>query len=225
MPAPMSIPTLDQENRLWQSGVRHIAGVDEAGRGALAGPVVAAAVILPPAADYRGVWNQVRDSKQLPAASRETLAVQIQESALAWSVGAASSQEIDGMGIAPATRLAMDRAIAALQPPPDYLLLDWVRLPHWYLPQQSFVRGDGLVVSIAAASILAKVHRDRLLVAWDAAYPGYGFAAHKGYGTPAHLTALDRHGPCSLHRQTFAPIARRPTLFEAHGTDPEETAP
>lgn len=214
-------PSLEVEARLWQAGFGGVAGVDEAGRGALAGPVVAAAVIVPilpqPAAPPPP-WDQVRDSKVLSPARREALFPAIQAASLAWGIGEASAQEIDQMGIAPATRLAMQRAIEALSPPPDYLIIDWVRLDRVNLPQESFVKGDARMVSIAAASILAKVHRDRLLAALADAYPVYGFERHKGYGAAAHLAALAAHGPCPAHRHTFSPIAQPLGLFDRENT-------
>jgi len=207
-------PTFEYEQRLWQTGHRFVAGIDEAGRGALAGPVVAAAVIPPPNSHYAGVWTQVRDSKLLSPAAREALEEAIQAAALSWGVGQATPAEIDAMGIAPATRLAMQRAIEELDPHPDYLLIDWVKLPRVNITQESRAKADMHMVSVAAASILAKVHRDRLMVALDARYPAYGFAGHKGYGVQAHLTALEVHGPCPEHRHSFAPIAQRASLFD-----------
>jgi ribonuclease HII len=214
MPTHPLAPTFEYEQRLWQAGQRFVAGIDEAGRGALAGPVVAAAVIPPPDSDYAGVWSQVRDSKLLTPAAREALEAAIQTAALSWGVGQATPAEIDAMGIAPATRLAMQRAVEQLDPRPDYLLIDWVKLPRINIDQESRSKADMHMVSVAAASILAKVHRDRLLVALDARYPVYGFAGHKGYGVQAHLAALDAHGPCPEHRHSFAPIARRASLFD-----------
>lgn len=202
-----------------------MAGVDEAGRGALAGPVAAAAVILPPETALEGIWAQVRDSKLLSSQERERLAQAIQAAALDWSVGMASAQEIDRMGIAAATRLAMQRAVEGLSQRPDYLLVDWMQLPGVNIPQERFVKGDQRIVSIAAASILAKVHRDRWMVALDARYPGYGFARHKGYGTPEHREALARLGPCPEHRHSFAPIARPATLFDSQEEDGSQEEP
>ncbi len=210
-------PTLEVEARLWRAGFVRVAGVDEAGRGALAGPVVAGAVILPiqPQPDAPPPpWDQVRDSKMLSPARREVLFPLIQAASLAWGIGEASAQEIDRMGIAPATRLAMQRAIEALTPPPDHLIIDWVRLDRVNLPQESFVKGDARMISIAAASILAKVHRDRLMVALADAYPDYGFERHKGYGAAGHMAALAALGPSPVHRHTFSPIAPKLTLFD-----------
>ena len=200
------MPTLDQETRLWQVGYRRIAGIDEAGRGALAGPVVAAAVIVPPRTPLAGVWAQVCDSKLLTPARRRALETQIQAAALAWGVGCVAATVIDQVGIAAATRLAMQDAVRALQPAADYLLIDWVRLPQLNLPQESFIKADQKMVSVAAASILAKVHRDRLLIALHKQYSSYAFHQHKGYGTATHLAALAQYGPCPEHRHTFAPV-------------------
>ena len=201
------MPTFTEESRLWQAGFRYIAGIDEAGRGALAGPVVAAAVIVPPQSDRRGIWAAVNDSKRLTPSRRCRLSAEIQQAALAWGVGAIDAAQIDKIGIGPATRLAMIAAIDALTPRADYLLIDWVRLPLCPIEQASFVKADQRIVSVAAASILAKVHRDGLLTALHGAYPHYGFAQHKGYGTAAHLAAIRNNGPCIEHRHSFAPIA------------------
>jgi len=207
-------PTFDVEQRLWQAGFCYVAGLDEAGRGALAGPVVAAAVIVAQDTPYIGVWKRVRDSKKLSARQRSELAAEIQQEALAWAVGMAAPATIDRVNIAVATRQAMRQAIANLDPAPDHLLLDWIRLPQVNLQQESMVRADQHIATVAAASILAKVHRDALLLELDEQYPAYGFAAHKGYGTAAHRAAIARHGPCPAHRYTFRPIAsHRPTLL------------
>ncbi|HEY7775929.1 MAG TPA: ribonuclease HII [Kineobactrum sp.] len=179
-----------------------IAGVDEVGRGPLAGDVVAAAVILDPRYPISGL----RDSKKLSATRREALALQIREQALAWSVARATVEEIDQLNILQASLLAMQRAVQALQPQPGYVLVDGNRLPRWDYPSESVVRGDDRVPAIAAASILAKVQRDSELVAFDSVYPGYGFAAHKGYPTAAHLLALRTLGVTPLHRRSFAPV-------------------
>lgn len=207
-------PTLIHETRLWDSGWRCVAGLDEVGRGALAGPVVAAAVIVPPHSPLTGVWAQVGDSKELSPDQRGRLAPQIQRTALAWGVGLTPAAAIDQIGIAAATRQAMQQAIAALQPRPDYLLLDWVKLPQVNLAQESFIKADRDIVSVAAASILAKVARDQLMLELHECYPHYGFDRHKGYGTASHLAALQQHGPCVEHRYSFAPIARSLSLFD-----------
>ena len=206
-------PTLEQETRLWQAGCRRVAGVDEAGRGALAGPVVAAAVVLPCHAPLAGVWEAVRDSKLLRPAARAALAEAIQAEAADWAVGIVPAATIDEIGIAAATRAAMCQAIAGLAAPPDYLLVDWVRLPTLNIAQLCVAKADATMVSVAAASILAKVTRDALMVKTDALYPQYGFAGHKGYGTAAHRAALARFGACPEHRRSFAPLAAQPSLF------------
>lgn len=200
-------PTLDYETRLWTSGYRHIAGLDEAGRGAWAGPLVAAAVILPhddPALARR--LDGVRDSKTLSAGRREVLLEVIRECALALGVGVVSPAEVDALGVVPATRRAMSLALRALSPPPDYLLIDYLSLPDLSLPQEYLPKGDALVLSIAAASIVAKVSRDRMMVDLEDRFPGYGFARHKGYGTAQHRAALAALGPCAIHRCSFAPL-------------------
>ena len=179
-----------------------IAGVDEVGRGPLAGDVVAAAVILDPARPVSGL----RDSKQLSAARREQLAAQIREQALAWSVARATVAEIDELNILQASLLAMHRAVRALQPQPVYVLVDGNRLPRWDYASEPVVKGDDRVAAIAAASILAKVQRDAELQELDRQYPGYGFARHKGYPTPAHLAALRELGATAVHRRSFAPV-------------------
>jgi ribonuclease HII len=196
-------PDLSLEISLWSAGIPHIAGIDEAGRGCLAGPVVAAALALPPRPGVVATLAGVRDSKQMTPLQRETSAVRIRQVALAWGIGFASSQEIDALGILPATRRAAERAIAALAIQPDHLLLDCLFLPELSLPQTSLVKGDCRALSIAAASVLAKTARDAWMRACDAQYPGYGFAIHKGYGTAAHRAAIDSLGPCALHRRSF----------------------
>lgn len=208
-------PTFDHERRLWEAGCRCVAGIDEAGRGALAGPVVAAAVVIAPHSAGLPLWGELRDSKLLTPARREELAPQVRAAALAWAVAAVPAAVIDACGIAAATRQAMQAAVAALDPQPQHLLIDWVRLAAVSIPQYSCARADQLMVSVAAASILAKVHRDALLVELDAVYPLYGFARHKGYGAAAHLAALATHGPCPEHRHSFAPVAQPPALFGA----------
>lgn len=211
-----AIPSFDHERRLWEKHCRCVAGIDEAGRGALAGPVVAAAVIIDPSNANLPLWQEMRDSKLLTPAQRAVLAPQIRAAALAWSVAATPASKIDAMGIAAATRAAMQEAVAGLLPQPQHLLIDWVRLPLVNIAQYSCARADQTMISVAAASILAKVHRDGLMVELDARYPLYGFARHKGYGAAAHLGALSEHGPCPEHRHSFAPIAAHtPPLFNA----------
>lgn len=201
-------PTLLFEKTLWKRGLAHIAGLDEVGRGAWAGPVVAGAVILPRERQRSllRVLNGVRDSKLLSPSQREELLEPICSHALAQATGLATRQEIDRIGIVPATRLAMQRAVQALNLPPDALLIDALKLPQFTLPQQAIIHGDQLSLSIACASIVAKVTRDRLMVAMDSDIPGYDFARHKGYGTPEHREALARLGACREHRTTFSPI-------------------
>ncbi len=181
-----------------------IAGVDEAGRGPLAGPVYAAAVILDPNRPIAGL----RDSKLLSAGQRERLALEIRERSLAWAVAAADVEEIDAINILQATLMAMRRAVESLSPAPTQALIDGNRLPRLSCSARAIVRGDRDVPAISAASILAKTARDALLLEMDGLYPGYGFAHNKGYGTPEHLAALERHGPCPAHRRSFAPVAK-----------------
>lgn len=179
-----------------------VAGVDEAGRGPLAGPVVAAAVILDPRRRIRGL----ADSKVLSPERREELAVLIRERSIAWATGSAEVEEIDRINIFHATMLAMRRAVQALAVPPDEALIDGNSCPSLACRARAIVKGDRDVKSISAASIIAKTTRDALLRELDRTYPQYGFAQHKGYGTPEHLAALDRHGPCPVHRRSFAPV-------------------
>lgn len=187
------------ENRCWKAGYETVCGVDEAGRGPLAGPVCAAAVILPRGLDIPGL----NDSKKLTAKRREALYDIITEQALAYGIAFASEQEIDEINILQATFLAMERAMAQLTPPPELALIDGNRSKDFGLPVRTIVKGDSLSASIAAASILAKVTRDRLMEQYDEQYPQYGFAVHKGYGTKRHYAALREYGPCPIHRQTF----------------------
>lgn len=203
----IGLPTLEMEQRLWNEGYGLIAGLDEAGRGAWAGPVVAAAVILPPGdAGLAGRLAGVRDSKTLSAKQRETLLESVLECAVTWAVGVIPPSGIDQLGIVPATRKAMAQALEALSPRADYLLIDHLHLPDVELPQTSLPHGDGRILSIAAASIVAKVSRDRMMVALGARFPGYGFARHKGYGTQQHRDALASLGPSAIHRFTFQPM-------------------
>jgi ribonuclease HII len=200
-------PGLEQERALQSRGCHLIAGLDEAGRGAWAGPVYAAAVILPlERSDLLTALNGVADSKQLTPLRREALLPVIHAVALAVGVGAAAAAEIDALGIAPATRLAMTRALDALSLAPDALLLDYVTLPESGLPQCARPKADQHCLSVAAASIVAKVSRDRCMVELDRQFPGYGFVRHKGYGTPAHRAALARLGPSSVHRVNWTPL-------------------
>lgn len=202
--------TLKFESKAWQAGARMVAGVDEVGRGSLFGPVVAAAVILDPKYRIRGL----RDSKLLPAERREVLAERIREHCLAWAVAAVDAARIDQINIYQASRLAMRDAVMRLQPLADHLLIDALRLD-CDLPQRAIIHGDALSASIAAASILAKVARDRMVCEWDAIFPVYGLASNKGYSTPRHIAALREHGPCPLHRQSFAPVWNNPLAQES----------
>ena len=195
------------ENALWGQGTTYIAGVDEVGRGPLAGPVVAGAVIFPPDIDESSLVG-IRDSKELTASVRERLDVRIHKVALAVGIGRASVREVDVVGIVGATRRAMSRAIGKLSPQPQSLLIDALSLPGVDLPQQCPIKGDRVSLSIAAASIVAKVARDRMMVEADRRYPGYGFSRNKGYGTREHIKALYRQGSCIIHRVSFAPVAR-----------------
>ncbi len=199
-------PDLQFEQSLWLAGAKKVAGVDEAGRGCLAGPVAAAAVILPAADQILPALEGVKDSKALSAGVREELRGRIEQACLAWSVGFGTAKEIDLLGIVPATRLAMMRALAGLGQPPDHLLVDYLTLPDIPTPQTRLVKGDARCFSIAAASILAKTHRDAHLVQLAGRYPGYDLAANKGYGTAAHRAALETRGPCPEHRRSFAPL-------------------
>lgn len=211
VPSGRCDPTLEEEERLRLQGHTLIAGLDEAGRGCLAGPVVAAAVILPLAEDCLRLFAGVRDSKQLSATQRERLYAVVMERAVGVGVGVVSVEWIDRYNILRATRLAMQQALAVLPVRPTYLLLDALKLPAVCLPQLALIKGDARCLSIAAASIIAKVTRDRLMQALDEQYPGYGFARHKGYGTVEHQRALASLGPCPVHRRTFAPVR---TLLE-----------
>jgi ribonuclease HII len=202
--------TLRYEKNAWASGAVLVAGVDEVGRGSLFGPVVAAAVILDPAYRIRGL----RDSKLLPPERRELLAPRIREHAVAWAIAAVDAARIDQINIYQASRLAMHDAVMRLQPAADHLLIDAMRLD-CELPQRAIIHGDALSASIAAASILAKVERDRMMCEWDAVFPEYGLASHKGYSAPKHLAALKQYGPTPLHRQSFAPVWQNPMAQDA----------
>jgi ribonuclease HII len=206
--------TLRYEKKAWDSGAALVAGVDEVGRGSLFGPVVAAAVILDPGYRIRGL----RDSKLLPAERREVLAPRIREHAIAWAVAAVDAARIDQINIYHASCLAMREAVMRLHPATDHLLVDAVRLD-CELPQQAIIHGDALSASIAAASILAKIERDRILCEWHAVFPEYGLASHKGYSTPQHLAALQQYGPTPLHRQSFAPVWNNPAQQEVFEFD------
>jgi len=195
------------EQELWAQG-RRVVGLDEAGRGAWAGPVVAAAVVLPPEPDRLAVeLAGVADSKLVRPAVREKLDAAIRAIAEV-GVGAVSAAEIDDIGIVPATLRAMELALADLPHPPDYLLIDYIPRPLGNWPQQRLVRGESQSLSIAAASIVAKVHRDRLMLAFHRTYPGYRFDQHKGYGVPLHRAAIELWGPTPIHRRTWAPFVQ-----------------
>ena len=198
-------PTLKYEADLWQSGLSHIAGFDEAGRGALAGPVAVAAVILPPNPRLTRTLAGVRDSKQMTPLQRETWAPRIKSVVLAWRADFASVEEIDQLGIVCATSLAATRVLENLTVLPDYLLLDFrLGLPESPLPQTALVKGDQISLSIAAASVLAKTTRDALMCELDEQYPGYGLGQNKGYGTRAHRSAMMRWGYSAVHRKSFS---------------------
>jgi ribonuclease HII len=197
--------TLKLEKKAWIAGARLVAGVDEVGRGSLFGPVVAAAVILDPGYRVRGL----RDSKLLLCERREILAERIREHAVAWAIAAVDAAQIDQINIYQASRVAMRQAVLGLRPSADHLLVDALRLD-CELPQRAIIHGDALSASIAAASILAKVERDRMVREWDPVFPVYGLASNKGYSTPHHLAALRQHGPSPLHRQSFAPVWNAP---------------
>ncbi|HEV2401870.1 MAG TPA: ribonuclease HII [Candidatus Sulfotelmatobacter sp.] len=209
--------TLRYEKRAWAAGAQLVAGVDEVGRGSLFGCVVAAAVILNPSYRVRGL----RDSKLLLPERREVLAERIREHAVAWAVAAVDAARIDQINIYHASRAAMRDAVARLAPAADHLLIDAVKI-ECEVPQDAIIHGDALSASIAAASILAKVERDRMMREWDTVFPAYGLASHKGYSTPKHLAALRELGPTPLHRQSFAPVWQNPVPQEAFAFMNEE---
>ncbi|HET9855285.1 MAG TPA: ribonuclease HII [Methylomirabilota bacterium] len=197
------------ESAAWRRGITCLAGVDEAGRGPLAGPVVAAAVVLAPGARIAGV----DDSKRLPPEERQRLFELIRERAMGVGIGIVDHLTIDRINILQATRLAMGQALGALGVEPELVLTDYVTVPGLRCPQRNLVEGDRRSASVAAASIIAKVTRDRIMEEADREYPVYGFGRHKGYPTPEHRTALEQHGPCALHRRTFAGIWNQMALF------------
>jgi ribonuclease HII len=196
-------PDLGFEMAIWAQGIRFVAGVDEAGRGALAGPVSAAAAILPEGATTAQKLSGVRDSKQMTPAEREYWGAVIRSTAISFGIGFASNQEIDEWGIVPATRLAIRRAIGSLAMPPQHVLVDYLDIPELTIPQTSLVKGDMRSLSVAAASVLAKVARDEEMCRLQSQYPEYGFARHKGYGTRVHRDALLALGPSPVHRTSF----------------------
>ena len=192
-----------EERQLRDRDYQLIAGVDEAGRGPLAGPVVAAAVILPK--DYRN--KEIQDSKILTDLKREQLFVEIKNNALSYAIGVVGWKQIDNMGILNASKLAMRQAILKLDPSPDFILTDAVAINVTDIPQKAIIKGDSKVFSIAAASILAKVSRDHLMMDYHKKYPKYGFGQHMGYGTEIHMNAIKKHGACPIHRMSFAPLS------------------
>jgi ribonuclease HII len=207
---------LDHERALWQQGLTRVAGVDEAGRGPLAGPVVAAAVVLPSAWSEAGLDPRLRDlndSKQLTEAQREEYyAILTAHPEVRWAIASSDAETIDRINILQATHRAMNLALAQLQPPPEHVLVDGRPVKSMPFTHTALVKGDARSYSIAGASVLAKVTRDRLMRELDRQYPGYGFAEHKGYGTPQHLAAIRQLGPCPIHRRSFAPL--RPVAEE-----------
>jgi ribonuclease HII len=205
------MPDLTLESAIQARGPQRIAGVDEAGRGPLAGPVAAAAVVLPPGFSC----PDLDDSKKLSAGKRDQLYAHLTENPeIAWSVATADQTEIDTLNILRATHLAMKRAVIGLSPPPDHCLVDGLPVKGLPVPHDAVVKGDGLSLSIAAASIIAKVTRDRIMREIDAEFPQYGFAKHQGYGTKEHLEALRIHGPCRHHRRSFQPVAQLTLPFD-----------
>jgi ribonuclease HII len=200
--------TLEEAAR--KRGARRIAGLDEVGRGPLFGPVVAAAVILPRGCHLQGLT----DSKKLSEKKRNQFDVEIRANAVAWAIAAVDAETIDRINIRQASLLAMRRAVQQLALSPDFLLIDGRDTIDWDCPQQAVIQGDATSLSIAAASVLAKVHRDRLLVEFDSQFPGYGLASHKGYCSPEHLAALARLGPTPLHRKSFHPVAQTVLQFD-----------
>ena len=190
----------DFEEQARSEGFLFIAGVDEVGRGCIAGPVVAAACILD---QTKPVPKDLNDSKKLTEKQRDQIAEELRSTAVSFAVGEVEPDEIDHINILEATKVAMAKAIENLKPTADYLLIDALRLKQISIPQKSIIKGDSIAFSIAAASVIAKTHRDALMKTYDTAYPQYGFASHKGYGCKTHYDALREHGPCPLHRKTF----------------------
>ena len=201
---------LEFEEKLWRDGLLHVAGVDEAGRGPLAGPVVAAAVVFPAhwlQSGFDQQLNGLNDSKQISARQREEyFGLLTSHSEIHYAIAQVDADMIDRLNILQATHRAMNDALAQLSPAPQHVLVDGLRVKSILGPQTPLVKGDSRSYSIAAASVLAKVTRDRLMLEYDKQFPAYGFAEHKGYGTPAHLAAIAAHGPCSIHRKSFAPM-------------------
>jgi len=190
------------EEELFSSGYELIGGIDEAGRGPLAGPVVASVVILPRYTQIPGI----NDSKKLSPLQRERLSKTILETIIDWGIGIVDEQTIDEINILQATYLAMEKAVQSMRLKPHFLLVDGHKIPHLDIPQKPIIKGDQLSISIAAASILAKVIRDRMMIEYDNEFPNYGFAQHKGYGTESHIEAIKKYGICKIHRRSFEPI-------------------
>lgn len=195
----------DFEHQAIADGFAFIAGVDEVGRGCLAGPVVAAACILD---TTKPVPKGLNDSKKLTEKQRNEIAAELRETAVAFAVGDVEADEIDRINILEATKVAMIKAIEALSPAADHILIDALQLKHIRIPQKAIIKGDSISYSIAAASVIAKTYRDNLMIEFDAVYPQYGFAGHKGYGCASHFAALREHGPCVLHRRTFRGVVQ-----------------
>lgn len=194
------------EEQAWADGFKFVAGIDEVGRGCIAGPVIAAACILHPA---RELPEGLNDSKQVSAKQRYEIAAQLKESCIAYAIGSVAADEIDRINILEATKLAMRLAIGELQPAADFLLVDALTLKGLGIPQKALIKGDCISASIAAASIIAKTHRDDLMHAFEDEYPEYGFADHVGYGTKRHWDAIRSQGPCAIHRKTFRGVAEK----------------
>lgn len=199
-------PNFHYEDKLWACGLQGVAGIDEAGRGALAGPVAAGVVVFSPSDITQADLEGLRDSKEMTPGEREKWAARIKIHALAWSVAFASHEEIDQLGIVPATRLAAQRALQSCRCEVQHLLLDYLFLPDIEIPQTNLIKGDQRSLSIAGAAVLAKTTRDALMVELDQEYPGYQLAGNKGYGTSRHLEAIRRTGPSLIHRKSFAPL-------------------
>ncbi|MGW8224212.1 MAG: ribonuclease HII [Anaerolineales bacterium] len=199
-------PNFEFERGLWEAGIRFVAGIDEAGRGALAGPVAVGVVIFSPGESLHASLQGLRDSKQMTPAQRAKWAILLQDFALAWGVAFAAHDEIDRLGIVPATQLAAERALKECTCQADHLLLDYLFLPDSDIPQTKLVKGDQRSLSVAGASVLAKTSRDAHMNVLDQKFPGYLFAEHKGYGTLQHFAALERLGPSPIHRTSFAPV-------------------
>lgn len=200
-------PHIEYEKQLWEEGFQVVAGLDEAGRGAWAGPVYAAAVVLPNDERICDLLSGVRDSKRMTARQRQRWEDCIKSASISWAVASASNEEIDKLGIVPATCLAMQRAIKEINNPPQYLLVDYINIEDCSSPQLSIPKGDCQSLSIAAASVLAKVSRDAFMTEIDKKYSGYGLARHKGYGTKQHRAAIQKLGLLSIHRRSFRPMS------------------